>query len=73
MTFKGSFYFERNNADSTCTFEEEDGSKLTFPKYSSFYKNYGRQGTFCISSGSSATFIEGKAEFIKNVTEVKTY
>ena len=66
VTFKGSFYFERNNADSTFTFEEADGSKLTFPKYTSFYQNYGRQGIFCISPGSNVTFRGSRTEFIKN-------
>ena len=65
VTFTGSLYFERNNADSACAFGI-DGSKVTFAEYTSFYDNYGRQGGLCISSGSSVTFLEGRTEFFKN-------
>ena len=65
VTFTGSLYFERNHARLACTFEA-DGSKLIFAENTSFYDNYGGQGTLCITSGSSATFIGGRTEFIKN-------
>ena len=66
VSFTGSLYFERNRADLTCAFEAGGGSKVNFSEYTSFSYNYGRGGIFCTTSGSSATFIEGRTKFIKN-------
>ena len=68
MTFTGSLYFERNYGDRTCTFEAAHDSKVIFAEYTSFCDNHAgiASGNLCISSGSNATFIEGRTNFIKN-------
>ena len=66
VTFTGSLYFKRNHADLECPFAAVDGSKVIFAEYTFFYSNYGRHGSLCITTGSSATFKGGRTEFIKN-------
>ena len=67
VSFTGSLYFERNNADSACILAAVDGSQVIFAEYTSFSNNYG--SGLCISSGSNVTFREGRTEFIKNQGE----
>ena len=71
VSFTGSLYFDRNNADSTCTFAAVDGSKVIFAEHTSFSNNYVWQsrGSLCIYSGSNVTFSTGGTEFIKNQGE----
>jgi len=64
VTFTGSLYFEKNNADWACTFAAVD-SKVIFAEYKSLSNNYGGEGSLCISLGSNVTF-RGVTKFIKN-------